>query len=60
MKELTRSHRDGQCHKEDTHGVESGAFFKLLISQWGLCVLTLLRVLFLEAHTHFRVWVALV
>lgn len=59
-RELTRGHGYGQCHKEDTHGVESGAFFKLLIPQWGLCVLTLLRVLFWEAHTHFRVWVAVV
>lgn len=58
--ELARGHGYGQCHKEDTHGVESGAFFKLLIPQWGLCVLTLLRVLFWEAHTHFRVWVAVV
>ena len=49
---LTRGHGNGQCHEEETHGgVESGAFFKLLISG----VLTqLVRRLILGART--RVW----
>ena len=57
MKELTRSHRDGQCHKEDTHGVESGAFFKLLMTGDYVS----LRFSYsAERHTHFRVLVLLV